>query len=136
MLTPKDVQWIGGGAVDAIVWNGLEAGGEVEIVFLDVKVGRHVHLTDNQRRIREAIRWKKVAFDEYRPPETLPLTMAAPLSDDLDMPDLPDEDVPIMLAGTLGLPELEPSDDPDMPDLPDEDVPIMSPEKLGSPEAE
>jgi hypothetical protein len=28
---PKDVQWIGGhGAVDAIVWNGLEAGGDVE----------------------------------------------------------------------------------------------------------
>ena len=46
---PKDAQWIGGGgAVDAIVWNGLEAGGEVEVVFLDVKVGRQVRFTDKQ----------------------------------------------------------------------------------------
>ena len=36
----QDVQWVGGhGAIDAIVWNGLEAGGDVEIVFLDVKTG-------------------------------------------------------------------------------------------------
>ena len=68
---PKDVQWIGGGgAIDAIVWNGLEAGGEVEIVFLDVKAGPRARLTGNQRRIREAIMWKRIAFDEYRPPES------------------------------------------------------------------
>jgi hypothetical protein len=42
---PKDVQWIGGGAVDAVVWNGLEAGGDVEIVFLDLKPGRHGRMT-------------------------------------------------------------------------------------------
>ena len=64
---PKDVQWIGGdGAVDAIVWNGLEAGGDVEIVFLDVKTGPRARLTGNQRRIREAIVWKRIAFDVYR----------------------------------------------------------------------
>jgi hypothetical protein len=82
---PKDVQWIGGaGAVDAIVWNGLEAGGDVEIVFLDVKTGPRARLTRNQRRIREAIAWKRIAFDEYRPPESLPLIDALPpeLSDD------------------------------------------------------
>ena len=88
---PKDVQWIGGGgAVDAVVWNGLEAGGDVEIVFLDVKVGRYARFTENQRRIREAIMWKRVAFDKYRPPGTPPLVEMVPLelSDDTDMPDL------------------------------------------------
>lgn len=74
---PKDVQWIGGhGAVDAIVWNGLEAGGDVEIVFLDVKAGPRAGLTGHQRRIRDAIVWKRVAFDVYRPPETSLLTEA------------------------------------------------------------
>ena len=74
---PKDVQWVGGhGAIDAIVWNGLEAGGDVEIVFLDVKTGPHAHLTGNQRRIREAIAWKRIAFDVYSPPET-PLLIEA-----------------------------------------------------------
>jgi Endonuclease related to archaeal Holliday junction resolvase len=81
---PKDVQWIGGhGAVDAIVWNGLEAGGEVEIVFLDVKAGPRAGLTGNQRRIRDAIVWKRIAFDVYRPPET-PLLTAAFLSEPSD----------------------------------------------------
>jgi hypothetical protein len=82
---PKDVQWIGGhGAVDAIVWNGLEAGGDVEIVFLDVKAGPRAGLTGHQRRIRDAIAWKRVAFDVYRPPETPLLTEAffAELTDD------------------------------------------------------
>ena len=82
---PKDVQWIGGyGAVDAIVWNGLEAGGDVEIVFLDVKAGPRASLTGHQRRIRDAIAWKRIAFDVYRPPETPLLTegLFSELSDD------------------------------------------------------
>jgi hypothetical protein len=81
---PKDVQWIGGGAVDAVVWNGLQAGGDVEIVFLDLKPGRYAGMTSNERRIREAIAWKRVAFDEYRPPETPLLMEALPpqMSDD------------------------------------------------------
>jgi hypothetical protein len=83
----KDVQWVGGhGAIDAIVWNGLEAGGDVEIVFLDVKTGPHAHLTANQRRIREAIAWKRIAFDVYSPPET-------PLLIDALSPGLPDDEV-------------------------------------------
>jgi predicted Holliday junction resolvase-like endonuclease len=87
---PKDVQWIGGGgAVDAVVWNGLEAGGDVEIVFLDVKAGPRARLTSKQRRIREAIAWKRIAFEEYRPPETSPLTDALP-------PDQPDDEDRLM----------------------------------------
>jgi predicted Holliday junction resolvase-like endonuclease len=99
---PKDVQWIGGGgAIDAIVWNGLEAGGDVEIVFLDVKVGRHARFTENQRRIREAIMWKRVAFDEYRPPETSPLIEAAPLElvEDLDATDLSSQEADLLRPG-------------------------------------
>jgi hypothetical protein len=81
---PKDVQWIGGGAVDAVVWNGLQAGGEIEIVFLDLKPDPHAPMSGNERRIREAIAWKRVAFDEYRPPETPVLINALPpeMSDD------------------------------------------------------
>ena len=92
---PKDVQWIGGhAAIDAVVWNGLEAGGDIEIVFLDVKTGPHAHLTSNQRRIREAITWKRIAFDEYRPPQTPLLTEALPpeQSDDDSVP-LPEDQV-------------------------------------------
>lgn len=90
------------------LWNGLEAGGEVEIVFLDVKTGSHARLTSNQRRIREAIVWKRIALEEYRPPETPLLIEALPteLSDDEAVPlcedqadDEPDQfnpaDVPV-----------------------------------------
>lgn len=81
---PKDVQWIGGGAVDAVVWNGLEAGGDVEIVFLDLKPGRHGRMTSNEPGICEAIAWKRIAFDEHCPPETPLLIQALPpeMSDD------------------------------------------------------
>jgi predicted Holliday junction resolvase-like endonuclease len=102
---PKDVQWIGGGgAVDAIVWNGLEAGGEVEVVFLDVKVGRQARFTDNQCRIRDAIMWKRVAFDEYRPPETSPLIEAAALElpHDTDVTDLADQEVGLVCPEAPG----------------------------------
>jgi hypothetical protein len=112
---PKDVQWIGGGgAVDAVVWNGLEAGGEVEIVFLDVKAGPRAHLTGNQRRIREAIAWKRIAFEEYRPPAPPPLIEALPpeLSDEESV-TLPGDQVAegtdqqadeVMTAGMPGVP--------------------------------
>lgn len=72
----RDVQWVGGGAVDAVVWNGLEAGGDIEIVFLDLKPRSHARMASNERRIREAIAWKRVAYDVYRPPEA-PLLMEA-----------------------------------------------------------
>lgn len=105
---PKDVQWIGGGgAVDAIIWHGLEAGGEVEVVFLDVKVGRRAGFTDNQRRIRDAIMWKRVAFDEYRPPETSPLIQAAVLElpDDADVTSLADQEADLVSSEAPGVTE-------------------------------
>jgi hypothetical protein len=99
---PKDVQWIGGhGAVDAIVWNGLEAGGDVEIVFLDVKAGPRAGLTRHQRSIRDAIAWKRVAFDVYRPPETLKLVEAL-------FSELPDDEA-------ISLSEGQADDEADVP---------------------
>ena len=53
------------GAVDAVVWNGLERGEMSRSSFLDVKTGPHARLTSNQRRIREAIMWRRIAFDVY-----------------------------------------------------------------------
>jgi hypothetical protein len=97
---PKDVQWIGGhGAIDAIVWNGLEAGGDVEIVFLDVKAGPRASLTGHQRRIRDAIAWKRIAFDVYRPPET-------PLLTEAFLAELADAE-PMFLPGDQGDDELD-----------------------------
>ena len=114
---PKDVQWIGGrGAVDAVVWNGLEAGGDVEIVFLDVKTGPHARLTPNQRRIREAIMWKRIAFDEYRPPQTplLAEALSSELSDDESAPvpeDQAEEETDQLVRAYVGL-DSEPIDIP------------------------
>jgi Holliday junction resolvase-like endonuclease len=48
---PMDVQWIGG-AVDCVVWVGLTRGGDVEVVFLDVKTGR-ADLNRRQRRLTQ-----------------------------------------------------------------------------------
>jgi len=65
----KDVQWVGG-AIDAIVWDGLAEGRNLEIVFLDVKTGRGSlsgQLTDAQKLIQQAVAEKRVRFDVYRP---------------------------------------------------------------------
>lgn len=40
-------------------------------------------MTSNQRRIREAIAWRRIAFDEFRPPEPPLLMEALP-------PEMPD----------------------------------------------
>jgi hypothetical protein len=61
---PADVQWIGG-TTDAVVWDGLASGGEVTVVFLDVKAGR-AGLNERQRRIRDAIDAGRVRFQTYR----------------------------------------------------------------------
>jgi predicted Holliday junction resolvase-like endonuclease len=61
---PKDVQWVGG-TVDSIVWNGLESGGAVEVVLLDIKTG-NAQTSDRQKRIQEAVNAGRVRFDVYR----------------------------------------------------------------------
>jgi predicted Holliday junction resolvase-like endonuclease len=89
---PKDVQWTGGpgGVVDYIVYDGLEVGGPVTIVLLDVKTGMSAKLTANQRLVRDAADGRRVKFDVYR------------------MPGLADEseEVPELAAELAELPEL------------------------------
>jgi hypothetical protein len=68
---PRDVQWVGG-AVDAVVWDGLEAGNSaVTVVFLEVKTG-NARLTGSQKKIREAIQAGRIRFDTYTCPAPSP----------------------------------------------------------------
>jgi predicted Holliday junction resolvase-like endonuclease len=59
----KDVQWVGG-AVDMIVWDGLEDGRDVNVVLLDIKTGR-ASVNSRQRRIRDAVRAGRVRFEVF-----------------------------------------------------------------------
>jgi predicted Holliday junction resolvase-like endonuclease len=51
--------------VDCVVWDGLTSGGEIEVVFLDVKTGKAV-LNQRQRRIGKAIEAGRVRFEVFR----------------------------------------------------------------------
>jgi Endonuclease related to archaeal Holliday junction resolvase len=62
---PMDVQRIDG-TVDCVVWNGLTRGGDVEVVFLEIKTGG-ADLNPPQPRIRRAVREARVRFDIFRP---------------------------------------------------------------------
>jgi predicted Holliday junction resolvase-like endonuclease len=77
----KDFRSIGGD-VDAIVFDGLEAGADIEVVFLDIKHGPRAGLTPTQRRIREAIKAGRVRFETYKPcipaPPELPASEVIP----------------------------------------------------------
>ena len=77
----KDVQWVGG-TIDMLIFDGLEAGGEVTVVLLDVKTGKAT-LTPRQRRIRDAVQAGRVRFEEYRPAPVpaVPEITAAPTDD-------------------------------------------------------
>jgi predicted Holliday junction resolvase-like endonuclease len=59
----KDVQWVGG-AVDMIVWDGLEDSRDVSVVLLDIKTGR-ASVNPRQRRIREAVKAGRVRFEVF-----------------------------------------------------------------------
>jgi predicted Holliday junction resolvase-like endonuclease len=103
---PKDVQWTGGpgGVMDYIVYDGLEAGGPVTIVLLDVKTGMSAKLTANQRLVRDAADGRRVKFDVYRTPGLADQREEVPeLTAELaDLPEL------------AQLPELQPEPGPQM----------------------
>lgn len=80
----KDVQWVGG-VVDAIVWDGLEAGGDVNVLFLDMKTGPHARLTRDQRRVRAAVEANRVSFGVY----PMPGVLDGPLAPELLAPKDP-----------------------------------------------
>ncbi len=63
--SPKDLVFIGKG-FDYLVLDGLSSGELKEIVFLEVKTGTS-SLNGNERMIRDAVRAKKVRWEECRP---------------------------------------------------------------------
>jgi len=87
----KDFQWVGG-AIDAIVWDGLEDGGDVDIVLLDVKTGRS-SVSPRQRRIREAVEAGRVRFEvfRFRPEEAAAAVVATDAVSGMTFTDVDDE---------------------------------------------
>lgn len=73
---PKDCRWAGQ-PIDMIVFDGLEAGGDVNVVFLEVKTAGS-HRNRNQRRVKAAVDAGRVEFAEYRPGLAPPLEMPEP----------------------------------------------------------
>ncbi len=61
---PHDVRFIGN-PVDFVVFDGLSAGRDVRIVFVEVKSGK-ARMNENERRIREAVEKKRVSFELFR----------------------------------------------------------------------
>ena len=62
---PHDARFIGN-PVDFVVFDGLNAGRDVSIIFVEVKSGKS-SLNANERRIREAIDENRVKFEIFRP---------------------------------------------------------------------
>ena len=62
---PHDARFLGN-PVDFVVFDGLNSGDDVSIVFVEVKSGKS-SLNENERRIREAIEKKRVRFEILRP---------------------------------------------------------------------
>jgi predicted Holliday junction resolvase-like endonuclease len=62
---PKDCRWAGQ-PIDMIVFDGLEGGGDINVVFLEIKTGKSQR-NKHQRRVKTAVDAGRVRFDEYRP---------------------------------------------------------------------
>lgn len=72
-FNPADARFIGS-PVDYIIFDGLtrvadEKGGEIRIVFMDVKKGNRAVLTRTQRLIRDAVERKVVSWKTMRIPD-------------------------------------------------------------------
>ena len=61
---PKDARFIGT-PVDLLVFDGLNEGEEVEVVFVEIKTGSS-NLSAREKLVREAIRAKRVRWEELR----------------------------------------------------------------------
>jgi predicted Holliday junction resolvase-like endonuclease len=62
---PKDCRWAGQ-PIDMIVFDGLEGGGDLNVVFLEIKTGQSQR-QKTQRRVKAAVDAGRVQFREYRP---------------------------------------------------------------------
>jgi len=61
---PRDARFIGS-PIDFLVFDGLSAGGECRVVFIEVKTGAS-DLTPRERRVRDAVRAGRVNWVEQR----------------------------------------------------------------------
>jgi predicted Holliday junction resolvase-like endonuclease len=59
---PKDARFLGS-PVDFVVFDGLDAGGDVLVIFVEVKTGR-AGLTSRERRVRDAIQAGRLEWRE------------------------------------------------------------------------
>lgn len=60
---PHDARFVGS-PVDFIVFDGLNAGKEITIRFVEVKSGKSA-LNENERRVKEAVEKKRVYFEIF-----------------------------------------------------------------------
>jgi len=60
----KELNFLGN-PIDFVGFKGLEEDGEIEIKFIEVKYGKS-NLNQNQRRIRDAVREKRIEWIEVR----------------------------------------------------------------------
>ena len=77
-LKPTEARFLGK-PVDFLFFKGMDQENITDVVFLEVKTGRS-SLTVNERKLREAIREKRVEWREYRVPEEAIAIALAPLS--------------------------------------------------------
>ena len=57
----KELRFLGS-PIDFIGFNGLDIDGEINIKFIEIKTGKSRRLTPNEKRIKEAVEAKRVAW--------------------------------------------------------------------------
>lgn len=67
--SPTEVRFIGK-PIDFLVFKGLDSKEPTEVVFVEVKSGKS-QLSTPERKLRDAIKAKKVSWEIYRIPEDL-----------------------------------------------------------------
>lgn len=65
--------------MDFLFFKGMDEQNITDVVFLEVKTGKS-SLNATERRLRDAIREKRVEWREYRVPEELTAVVRLPLS--------------------------------------------------------
>lgn len=65
--SPAEVRFIGK-PIDFLVFKGMDEKEITEVIFVEVKSGKS-QLSTHERKLRDAIKNKKVSWEEYRIPE-------------------------------------------------------------------
>jgi len=58
---PSDCRFMGS-PIDLIIFNGLSDGELTDIVFLEIKAGKHASLTKRERQVRDALKEKRISW--------------------------------------------------------------------------